>query len=103
MAAAAVAWGPGSEVAARPAAYVGRHRRLVFGSLNVQSLWGKLLELSEVLHRQQYDVILLTETWLKPSMPNRLLVPPATLFTAWTVRAGGGTEGWLSSPGRTCQ
>ena len=48
----------------------------MIGSLNIQSLRPKLLELSEVLHRQKYHVMMLTETWLKPAVPNRLLVLP---------------------------
>ena len=49
---------------------------LRIGSLNIQSLRPKLLELSEVLHRHRYDIMLLSETWLKPTVPNRLLILP---------------------------
>ena len=49
---------------------------LLNGALNVQSLWPKILELAEELHRNHYDAMLLSETWLKPGVPNRLLVIP---------------------------
>ena len=42
----------------------------------MQSLKPKLLELSVVLHRDNYDIVTLCETWLKPATPNRLLVVP---------------------------
>ena len=42
----------------------------------MQSILPKLSELSEDLHRHNYDIILLSETWLKPTVPNRLLVIP---------------------------
>ena len=34
----------------------------------------KLLELSDELHRGRYDLMILNETWLRPSTPSRLLV-----------------------------
>ena len=36
----------------------------------------KLLELSDELSRQDLDIMLLSETWLRPSTPYRLLVIP---------------------------
>ncbi|KAF0298386.1 hypothetical protein FJT64_004253 [Amphibalanus amphitrite] len=65
--------GRGSRRGSRPTS---ASRGLLIGALNVQSLRPKLLELSEVLHRQKYDIVLLAETWLKPTVPNRLLVIP---------------------------
>ena len=52
------------------------HAGLLIGSLNVQSVKPKLLELSQEMHRFNYDVMALQETWLKPSTPNRLLSLP---------------------------
>ena len=49
---------------------------LLIGALNVQSLKPKLLELTDDITRNDYDVLLLSETWLRPSTPNRLLVIP---------------------------
>ncbi|KAF0303911.1 hypothetical protein FJT64_024168 [Amphibalanus amphitrite] len=66
--------GRGSRRSSRPTS---ASRGLLIGALNVQSLRPKLRELSEVLHRQKYDIVLLAETWLKPTVPNRLLVIPS--------------------------
>ena len=49
---------------------------LHIGALNIQSLKPKLLELTDAITRYDYDVFLLSETWLRPSTPNRLLVIP---------------------------
>ena len=49
---------------------------LAIGALNVQSIKPKLLELTDEISRQNLDVLLLSETWLRPSTPNRLLVIP---------------------------
>ena len=49
---------------------------LIIGVLNVQSLKPKLLELADHLHRGKYDLMSLTETWLRPSTPSRLLSLP---------------------------
>ena len=49
---------------------------LLIGALNIQSLKPKLLELTDEISRNNYDVLLLSETWLRPSTPNRLLVIP---------------------------
>ena len=51
-------------------------RLLHVGALNIQSLKPKLLELSDVLHRHDIDVMLLSETWLRPTTPSRLVVLP---------------------------
>ena len=53
---------------------VGRNLRI--GALNIQSLKPKILELTHKLHQNDYDVLLLSETWLRPTTPNRLLVIP---------------------------
>ena len=59
-----------------------RHQRpaggvsLVIGTLNVQSVKPKLLELSTLLHGHNYDLMCLTETWLRPTTPNRLVMLP---------------------------
>ena len=49
---------------------------LQVGALNIQSMKPKLLELTEEIDRNDFDVILLSETWLRPTTPNRLLVIP---------------------------
>ena len=49
---------------------------LLVGALNIQSLKPKTLELTRELHRHGYDVMLLAETWLKPSTPTRLITIP---------------------------
>ena len=49
---------------------------LLVGALNIQSMKPKLLELTEEISRHDFDVILLSETWLRPTTPNRLLVIP---------------------------
>ena len=46
------------------------------GVLNVQSIKPKLLELADHLHHRKYHLMSLTETWLKPSTPSRLLTLP---------------------------
>ena len=46
------------------------------GVLNVQSLKPKLLELADHLHRGNYGIMSLSETWLKPSTPSCLLTLP---------------------------
>lgn len=49
---------------------------LLIGALNVQSLKPKLLELTDEITRHDYDVFILSETWLRPNTPNRLIVIP---------------------------
>ena len=49
---------------------------LLVGALNVQSLKQKILELTQELHHHGNDVMLLSETWLKPSTPSRLITLP---------------------------
>ena len=51
-------------------------RSLRIGALNIQSLKLKILELSNELGQKDYDVMLLSETWPRPTTPNRLLVIP---------------------------
>ena len=46
------------------------------GSLNIQSLKPKLLELSNEVRRRDLDVLFLSETWLRPATPSRLIVVP---------------------------
>ena len=49
---------------------------MLIGALNIQSLKPKLQELSQELYGNDYDVMLLSETWLRPATPGRLLVIP---------------------------
>ena len=49
---------------------------ILIGALNIQSLKPKLLELTDELTRRDFDVMLLSETWLRPATPGRLLVIP---------------------------
>ena len=58
----------------RPAA--GNGASLTVGLINIQSLKPKLLQLSDQLHRGNYDLMALNETWLRPTTPSRLLVLP---------------------------
>ena len=62
-----------------------RHRRswtttgeglLKISGINIQSLKPKTVDLYQELTRFDYDFVVLSETWLKPSIPNRLLVFP---------------------------
>ena len=46
------------------------------GSINVQSLKPKLIDLASDLHHLDYDIIAISETWLRPSTPTRLLIIP---------------------------
>ena len=48
----------------------------LIGALNIQSMKPKLLELCHELCKRRYDLLSVTETWLKPSTPNRLLSFP---------------------------
>ena len=43
---------------------------LLIGALNIQSLKPKLLELTDVINTYDFDVLLLSETWLRPSTPS---------------------------------
>ena len=45
-------------------------------ALNIQSLKPKILELNRELTRFNYDIVVISEAWLKASTPNRLLVFP---------------------------
>ena len=49
-------------------------------AINIQSLRPKIIELSREIHDHHYDVTVVCETWLKPSVPNRLLVIPGFRF-----------------------
>ena len=49
---------------------------LIIGVLNIQSIKPKILELAHQLHCGKYDLMCLTETWLKKYTPSRLLVLP---------------------------
>ena len=51
-------------------------RSLRIGALNIQSLKPKILELSNELGQKDYDVMPLSETWLRPTTPKRLLIIP---------------------------
>ena len=57
---------------ARP--QVGRSLRI--GALNIQSLKPKIMELTHELRQNDYDILLLSETWLRPTTPDRLVVIP---------------------------
>ena len=58
-----------------------RPDQLYVASINVQSLKPHLLELRQDIDHHGYDVISLSETWLKPATPNRLIpVPGYQLF-----------------------
>ena len=50
--------------------------RLRIGSLNIQSLKSKTQELAVELQRLDLDIMLLSETWLRPSTPSQLIVVP---------------------------
>ena len=53
-----------------------RPDQLYIAQLNVQSVKPKLLELRNDIARHNYDVIVLCETWLKPTTPDRLIPIP---------------------------
>lgn len=47
---------------------------ILIGAINIQSIKPKLLELNHELSKRRYDLLLsVTETWLKPSTPTRLI------------------------------
>lgn len=50
--------------------------QLYIAQLNVQSIKPKLLELRQDIAEHGYDVVVLCETWLKPSTDNRLIPVP---------------------------
>ena len=66
---------------------------LVIGALNIQSLKPKLLELSHELNQHQFDVLSLSETWLKPATPTKLLVLPGYSVARADRRDGRGYGG----------
>ena len=51
------------------------------GQLNIQSLKPKLLELRQDIADHDYDIIILNETWMKPSTHNRLVPLPGYQLT----------------------
>ena len=53
-----------------------RRSGLLTAELNIQSLKPKVLELRQELARNRYDLIVLTETWMRPSTLNRLINIP---------------------------
>ena len=55
---------------------VPRPGQLYIGELNIQSLKPKLLELRHDISEHGYDVIVLNETWMKTTTPNRLVPIP---------------------------
>ena len=61
---------------------------LLIGTLNIQSLKPKLLELTHEANQSQYDLLILNETWLRPSIPNRLLTIPG--YSLYRVDRPGG-------------
>ena len=55
----------------------------LIGAINIQSVKPKLLELNHELSKRRYDLLSITETWLKPNTPSRLLsFPGYRLFRA---------------------
>ena len=56
---------------------------ILIGTINIQSVKPKLLELNHELSKRRYDLLSITESWLKPSTPSRLLsFPGYRLFRA---------------------
>ena len=53
-----------------------RRDELLVTSLNIQSLLPKILPLRRVIADTGADIIVLSETWLKPRVPNRLVTFP---------------------------
>ena len=49
---------------------------ILIGAINIQSIKPKLLEVNHELRNRRYDLLSITETWLKPSTPSRLLSFP---------------------------
>ena len=55
----------------------GRQRNLLLGLINIQSLLPKIAALQhDHLNRLQYDVCIITETWLRPATASRLVTFP---------------------------
>ena len=79
---------------------------LLVGALNIQSLKPKMLELTQELHLQWYNVMLLSETWLKPTTPNRPIVIPGSRLTRVDRPDGhdhGGVEALIKGGGASPQ
>ena len=53
-----------------------RPGQLYIGQINIQSLKPKLLALRQDIDEHGYDVIVMNETWMRPSTPNRLVPIP---------------------------
>ena len=49
------------------------HSLLKCNLLNVLSICNKLPELHQMLYGEAFDIILVTETWLKHTFPNSLI------------------------------
>ena len=64
--------------------------KLLIGVLIIQSIKPKLQELTCKLDRRSYGVMLLSEIWLRPSAPERLLVIPG-----FSLRRACGPPRWL--------
>ena len=73
----------------RPRSSGGGRRNVLVGALNIQSLLPKIVALQhDELHRLNYDIFIITETWLKSATPTRLVTFPGyTLHRA--DRPGG--------------
>ena len=62
---------------------------------NVQSLKPKLLALRQDIAEHGYDVIVLSETWMRPTAPNRLVPIPGYQLVGETDPTTGDTAVWL--------
>ena len=73
-----------------------RRRNVLVGALNIQSLLPKIVALQhDELHRLNYDIFIITETWLKSTTPTRLVTFPGyTLHRA--DRPGGSGFGGVA-------
>ena len=60
----------------RGGAWSAGNGKLLICTLNIQSVKPKTVELSPELQRFGYDIAVLCETWLRPNVPNRLVVFP---------------------------
>ena len=69
-------------------------RELKLCALNIQSLKPKSVELRDEIDRFSYDFVALSETWLKPCIPNRLLTFPGYVIKRcdrpWAPQGHGG-------------
>ena len=97
----------------------GRRRNVLVGLLNVQSLLPKVVSLQhDELRRYNHDLYVLTETWLRPTTPTRLVTfpgytlhradrPDGSGFGGVAILCGGGYSGSVipqpESECATCQ